>query len=124
MKLESLKELGSLEGAGRLMEYFKRMQYTSGSVVIRKIRTVLRILADAGIVKHNPFTLKKRTATGLRWAIEFAQLPERTPEQKFFQVRGRRHTKIDGVDSECRLRDEDIAKIEVYGNPALRGWRC
>jgi hypothetical protein len=123
MKIKSFKrDLASEAGAERLMQYFIRMKYVRGAGVIMRIRTVFSILKRAGLM-DNPFDLKKETPTGLKYVIDFHALPETSPKQKFLKHNGRRHTKVDGVLVECRLRDEDIGKIREYGNPQLKAWK-
>ncbi|MFC1678706.1 helix-turn-helix domain-containing protein [Elusimicrobiota bacterium] len=122
LKLKTISELGSLEGARRLMKYYQQREYGGQSAIIRRIRTIFRILAEAKKLK-NPYELKEKTSCGYRYVINFSRLPAKSKRTAFFRYNGKRHTMIDGQPTECRLRDDDIKKIAVYGNPAIRGWQ-
>lgn len=122
MRLKSLKELASVEGGARLMEYFLRKGYVRDAITIRKIRTLYNHLQNLGMC-GNPFKLRTRQGEVMRYVIDFQRLPESSSKQTFFRIRGRRHTKIDGEAVECRLLTEDMKKIAQYGNPAVKSWR-
>lgn len=122
LSLKSLKELASVEGGSRLMDYFLRKGYVRNAITIRKIRTLYNHLQNLGLC-GNPFKLRTRQGEVMKYVIDFQRLPEASAKQRFFRVRGRRHTKINGEDVECRLPTEDMKTIARYGNPPVRGWK-
>lgn len=122
LKLKSLKELEDVTGASRLMDYFLRREYVRGAATVKKIRTLYNHLDNLGLA-DNPFRLKTKQGDVVRYVIDFQRLPVTAAKQKFRKVRGKRTTKIDGVDTVCSHTTKEMGKVAEYGNPALKGWR-
>lgn len=122
MRLKSLKELCTVEGACRLMDYFLRNGYVQDAITIRKLRSWFKHMENLGL-SDPPFKLKVRKGGVIKYVIEFRRLPARTAKQHFFRIHDRRHTRIDGEGVECCHTTDEMRKIAQYGNLALKGWR-
>lgn len=122
LKLKSLKELEDIAGAARFMDYFLRRGYVRSASTVRKARMLYIHLERLGLAR-NPFNLTSKQGEVTGYVIDFQRLPVTSPKQKFRRVRGKRTTKIDGVDTVCSHTTKEMRAIAEYGNPALKSWR-
>ncbi len=122
LKLNSLKDLASLEGAQKLMDYFLMKGFTKNSTSLRRIMGMYLNLKKLGIT-GDPFKIQERVNGVLRPVIDLNRLPKTNSTRMFFGIKGRLHVRVGEQILECRLTMEDLKKIAAYGNPALERWK-
>ncbi|MEK7288254.1 MAG: hypothetical protein AAB091_06835 [Elusimicrobiota bacterium] len=117
--IQSLNELGSIPGAGRLAAYFKEQGYMAGSTSIRRLRTIFRALGPKGAgLLDDPYEVKLLTTHGgSKYAIDFSELPKESTKSPFLMLNGKRHVRTEKGVIEARLRPEDIETVARYRNP-------